>query len=137
MNQRQPRIEDAGHLAAIRLMPCLICGKVPSDPAHIRSSSLRYGKRQTGMAEKPSDVWVLPLCRFHHEEQHRHGNELQFYAGYGIDPFAVAVALYGGRQAKPPRARRTKPTVRKPRGERTPIKQRNDLPKRGEVKFRR
>jgi hypothetical protein len=136
MTQRQPRLEDAAWLAHVRTLPCLICGKVPSDPAHIRSSSLRYGKRQTGLGEKPSDVWVLPLCRLHHDEQHRHGNELAWWAGYGIDPFAVALKLYGGRQARE-RTRRSKPTARKPRSERVPIKQRNDLPKRGEVKFRR
>jgi hypothetical protein len=43
------------------------------------------------MAEKPSDKWTLPLCNQHHREQHDHGDELAFWAEYGIDPFALAL----------------------------------------------
>jgi hypothetical protein len=126
VRQRQPRIEDAAHLAYVRTLPCLICGKPGSDPAHLRTASREYGKRETGMQEKPSDCWVLPLCRFHHSEQHS-GNELAWWASYGIpDPFAKAVELYASRPgaSKPPqerRRRKPKPTVRKPRGERRQV----------------
>jgi hypothetical protein len=147
--QRQPRVEHPAYLAYVRTLPCLVCGKPGrSDPAHLRSSALQYGKRATGMAEKPDDKWTLPLCRHHHDEQHRE-NELGWWAGKGIvDPFAVAVALYAGRPgASQPRRvqprREPKPTVRKPRGERRPVpkgpplKSANNLPKKGDMKFRR
>ena len=56
MNQRQPRIEDAAHLAFVRTLPCLVCGRPgPNDPAHIRAAAPTYGKRRTGMGEKPDD----------------------------------------------------------------------------------
>lgn len=145
--QRQPRIEDAAWLAIVRKMPCLICQRPGSDPAHLRSAAPQYGKRQTGMAEKPDDCWVLPLCRTHHDEQHR-TNELRWWASKGIpDPFAVAMALYAARPvtARRPRAeprlRRSKLRSRKPEGERRSIPAgrklvtANRLPKKGQVKF--
>lgn len=139
MNQRQPRIEDAAHLAFVRTLPCLVCGRPgPNDPAHIRAAAPHYGKRYTGMGEKPDDKWVLPLCRSHHDAQHRE-SELGWWAGMGIpDPFAVAVALYASRPGAyaPQRERRPrtpKPILRKPKGQRKAVpagrklQSRNDL----------
>jgi hypothetical protein len=42
------------------------------------------------MGEKSSDKWALPLCGKHHREQHSM-NEREFWASYGIDPFALAM----------------------------------------------
>lgn len=124
MTQRQPRVEDEAWLAEVRKMPCLVCQRPgPSDPAHLRSADRQYGKRQTGMAEKPDDKWVLPLCRTHHDEQHRR-NELQWWASKGVaDPFAIAMALYAARTSKPRTTRPRKVAVkaRKPRGQRAKI----------------
>lgn len=66
--QRRPRVEDPKYLERIRLLPCCVCGASgPSDAAHIRMSDAEWGghwnKRSTGMGEKPSDRWALPLCR--------------------------------------------------------------------------
>lgn len=122
--QRQPRQEDAAYLAYVRGLPCLICRRPGSDPAHLRSAARQYGKRQCGMAEKPDDCWVLPLCRTHHDEQHRN-NEMQWWARQGIpDPHAVAIALYASRPNKRPRAerpRKGKPIVRKPPEQRAKV----------------
>lgn len=71
----------------------MICWRENPDAAHLRAGNLDYDKDPTGMAQKPSDCWGLPLCRDHHDEQHR-GNELAFWERYGIDPFATAVALF-------------------------------------------
>ena len=116
MNQRQPRIEDPAWLALVRKMPCRICGYPRSDPAHLRTGSRQYGKRQCGMQEKPDDCWVLPLCRTHHDEQHHRGDELAWWASKGIaDPFALAKALYATRPAElrpqpaPAKAKKIKP----------------------------
>lgn len=92
--QKRPRIEDAEHLKFIRGLKCCICGAPDPDPAHIRSASPLYGKRETGGAEKPSDKFVTPLCRAHHDEQHAAGNELIWWASKGIDPFGLALALH-------------------------------------------
>lgn len=143
LTQRQPRIEDAAHLAYIRTLPCLVCHRPgPNDPAHIRSAAPQYGKRHTGFGEKPDDKWTLPLCRHHHDEQHARGDELAWWASKGIaDPFAVAIALYASRADMPPRkARRkiVKTIVRKPVGQRRKIakgpkmESRSRLPSKGE-----
>ena len=92
--QRRPRERDNEHLAFIRSLRCCLCGKPNPDPAHIRSASATYGKRETGGAEKASDKWTVPLCREEHDEQHAAGNELLWWASKGIDPFALALALY-------------------------------------------
>jgi hypothetical protein len=93
--QRRPRERDNTHLAFIRSLRCCICGKPNPDPAHIRSANAIYGKRETGGQEKASDKWTVPLCREHHDEQHDAGNELKWWASKRIDPFGLALALYG------------------------------------------
>lgn len=128
LRQRQPRVEDPAYLDFVRQQPCLICAWPWVEAAHIRAASPRHGKRDTGKAEKPSDCWAVPLCSHHHREQHAHGDELAWWASYGIDPLDRAIELYASRPGadKPKRERRrerkTKP--RKPKSERRPIKQR-------------
>ncbi len=106
-------------------MSCTICAKPgPNDAAHLRSSALQYDKPHTGMGEKPDDKWVLPLCRFHHDEQHR-GNELACWLSYGIaDPFALAIALYAKCKTKPKTKRPREVKPRRPKSERVQIKSR-------------
>lgn len=125
LRQRQPRKEDPAWLALVRKMPCTVCGRPgPNDPAHLRTAAPQYRKKPTGMQEKPDDCWVLPLCRTHHDEQHR-GNELSFWRRHGFpDPFAVAMELYAARPNKtPPRERKRilKVKPRLPKAERQAI----------------
>jgi hypothetical protein len=89
---REPRIEDPEYLAWLRTLPCAVCGDDTStEAAHLRVGSINDGKPYTGMAEKSSDKWALPLCSRHHREQHRM-NESEFWASYGVqDPFALAM----------------------------------------------
>lgn len=132
MDARQPREENPAYLAWVRTLPCTICARPgPNDPAHLRSAALQYGKRSTGMAEKPDDRWVLPLCRTHHEAQHRE-NELRWWARMGFpDPFAVAVALYASCPVP------TRPTVRRERqvSPRKPPEARKKIPNNPERKI--
>ncbi|MDB6036047.1 MAG: hypothetical protein JWM16_6385 [Verrucomicrobiales bacterium] len=141
MNQRQPRQEDPAFLAYVRTLPCLVCARPgPNDPAHIRSAAPLYGKRYTGKGEKPDDKWVLPLCRPHHNAQHRE-SELGWWAGMGIpDPFAVAEALYAARPgaSKPrvERPRKPKLRTRLPPEQRRPIVGRTEIQSPGFDKSR-
>lgn len=64
------------------------------EAAHIRYGDLRYGKRETGIAEKPSDCWVLPLCPNHHRAQHAFGDEAEWWRRIGIDPLRLAALVY-------------------------------------------
>lgn len=91
---KRPRVKDEAHLKWIRALRCCVCGAPGPDPAHIRSASGLYGKRETGGSERPSDKWAVPLCRAHHDEQHDAGNELKWWASKGIDPFGLALALH-------------------------------------------
>jgi len=92
--QRSPRERNEKHLNFIRSLRCCICGAQGPDAAHIRTANPLFGKRETGAAEKPADKWTTPLCRTHHDEQHRAGTELSWWASKGIDPFGLALALY-------------------------------------------
>lgn len=61
---KKKRIVDPKLLAAIRLMPCLICDARPVDPDHITT-------RGAGGGDTYDNVW--PLCRFHHQVRHAKG----------------------------------------------------------------
>ena len=69
------------------------CGR--SNPDLVRCmAGPAYGKRDTGTAQKPDDRWATPLCRQHHDEQHK-GSEAAFWAAQGIDPFVLSLTLWG------------------------------------------
>lgn len=114
--QRQPRLRDERYLAFLRKQPCCVCkAPAPSDAAHIRMASTVYGKRATGMAEKPDDRWAVPLCRplagFEfgcHKIQHSM-NEAEFWRSRGVNPFEIANCLYaegGHPNEKQPKKRK-------------------------------
>lgn len=93
LRQRTPREHDKRHLDFIRQQPCCICGDDTStEAAHIRTGSLAHGKDPTGMQQKSSDKWAVPLCGKHHREQHSM-NEMAFWKSYGRDPFMIALML--------------------------------------------
>ena len=91
--EKTMRERDESYLDYIRSQPCCLCGGIDADAAHIRVGSINDGKRETGMGEKPSDRWAVPLCRRHHREQHSM-NEMEFWLSYGIDPFALAMHFH-------------------------------------------
>ena len=101
---RRPRRFHQEHLRFIRTLPCCVCGtRKFVEAAHVRMASAIHGKRETGIGEKPSDEWSVPLCARHHQEdqeaQHRIG-EAAFWSKHGIDPFALALALWCTTAAK-------------------------------------
>ena len=56
-------MRDRKRLAAIRKLPCVVCGRSPVDAAHSNQSS--HGK---GLGLKACDTKTIPLCRNHHVE---------------------------------------------------------------------
>ncbi len=48
----------------VKTQPCACCGKPADDPHHL------IGHGQGGMGTKAHDLFVLPLCRKHHDELH-------------------------------------------------------------------
>jgi hypothetical protein len=96
---KSPREKDEHYLAWIRQQPCCLCGDdVHVEAAHLRVGSINHGKDDTGMQMKSSDKWALPLCTKHHRMQHAAGNELVFWASFGIDPFALSLHYQRQRQ---------------------------------------
>lgn len=96
--QRQPRQTSPRHLAYLRKLPCLMTGSVTDiEAAHIRYGDPHYGKRPTGMGERPDDRYAVPLCAAAHrtgpDAQHGSG-ERAWWERQGIDPLAIAAALW-------------------------------------------
>jgi len=76
------------HLAFIRQLPCVVCGRAaPSEAAHVRSGS------DGGAGMKPADRYCVSLCSDCHALQHQFG-ELTLWSTVRIDPLNVAFRLW-------------------------------------------
>jgi hypothetical protein len=82
------RIRDREHVRFVAKQPCLICGRVPSDPHHLRFAQSR------ALGRKVSDEFTVPLCRGHHREVHRCGDEASWWQAAAIDPAPNARELW-------------------------------------------
>jgi hypothetical protein len=82
------RERDRDHLRFVASQPCLVCGRIPSDPHHIKFAE------QRAMGRKVSDKFTVPICRLHHRELHRRGNERAWWTKKRIDPLSVAASLW-------------------------------------------
>jgi ERF superfamily protein len=82
------RERDRNHLRFVATQPCLICGRTPSDAHH-----LKFAER-AAMGRKVSDKFTVPICRMHHRDLHKRGNERNWWEGQGIDPLPIAANLW-------------------------------------------
>jgi hypothetical protein len=82
------RIRDRDHIRHVLKQPCLVCGRRPCDPHHLRFAQSR------ALGRKVSDEFTVPLCRAHHREVHRFGNEESWWRNTKIDPLAAARSLW-------------------------------------------
>jgi hypothetical protein len=82
------RVRDRDHIRHVIKQPCLVCGRRPSDPHHLRFAQSR------ALGRKVSDEFTVPLCRTHHREVHRCGNEGSWWLNTGIEPLAAARTLW-------------------------------------------
>ena len=86
---REPRrVRDRNHIRHVMKQACLVCGRRPSDPHHLRFAQSR------ALGRKVSDEFTVPLCRAHHRELHRYGSEGSWWQNTGIDPLAAARMLW-------------------------------------------
>jgi hypothetical protein len=90
------RVRDNAHRKFVSQRACLICGRQPSDPHHLRFAQPR------ALSRKVSDEFTVPLCRIHHREVHRGINEAAWWNRFGVDPYLVAAALWA--QTRPVRS---------------------------------
>jgi hypothetical protein len=82
------RHRDKSHLRFVALQPCLVCGRSPSDPHHLRFAQPR------ALGRKTSDEFVVPLCRTHHRQNHQVGDERAWWSAIAIDPLSTAERLW-------------------------------------------
>jgi hypothetical protein len=80
----QRRTRDREHVKLVAKQACLVCGRRPAD-AH----QLRFAQ-SPALGRKVSDEFTVPLCRGHHREVHRCGNERDWWERIGIDPTEAA-----------------------------------------------
>ena len=82
------RVRDRDHVRHVARQPCLVCGRQPSDPHHLRFAQSR------ALGRKVSDEFTVPLCRGHHREVHRCGDEAAWWQEVGLDSAVAARALW-------------------------------------------
>jgi hypothetical protein len=82
------RVRDREHVRSVAKQPCLVCGRRPADAHHLRFAQSR------ALGRKVSDEFTIPLCRGHHREVHRSGDEAAWWEKTGIDPTTTARALW-------------------------------------------
>jgi hypothetical protein len=82
------RLRDKEHCKYVATQACLICGRTPSEAHHIRFAQPR------ALGRKVSDEYTVPVCRLHHRELHRFGDEASWWAGVGVDPLPIALELW-------------------------------------------
>jgi hypothetical protein len=82
------RKRDRAHRQFVCSQPCLICGRRPSDAHH-----LRFGQPRA-LGRRVSDEFIVPLCRVHHRDLHRRGDEKKWWSAVSIDPVEVSQRLW-------------------------------------------
>ena len=88
------RLRDKLHLKFIASQPCLVCGRQPADPHHLRFAQPR------ALGLKVSDEFTVPLCRGHHRQLHQAGNEEAWWTERNINALTVAKDLWAQTRPK-------------------------------------
>ena len=88
------RLRDKAHLKFVASQPCLICGRQPSDPHHLRFAQPR------AIGLKVSDEFTVPLCRGHHRQLHQTGNEEAWWESLGIDALEASHRSLGAKPSR-------------------------------------
>ncbi|MDH2349934.1 ERF family protein [Bradyrhizobium sp. SSUT112] len=91
-----PRKRSKAHLLFVCGQPCLVCKQTPCDAHH-----LKFAQPRT-LGRKVSDEFTVPLCRVHHHELHRQGNERAWWSNLQISPLPIAQELWAASPAHDP-----------------------------------
>jgi hypothetical protein len=94
---RTRRRRDKAHLKFVASQPCLLCNRQPADAHHLRHA------QPMAMGRKVSDEFTVPLCRTHHRQVHRTGNEAEWWSAMDgdIDPLEIARGLWEQSHHRP------------------------------------
>jgi hypothetical protein len=85
---KEIRRRSKAHLNYVRAQPCLVCQRQPCDAHHLKFAQGR------ALGSKVSDEFTVPVCREHHSELHRHGDERTWWANLKISPLEIAKDLW-------------------------------------------
>jgi len=86
---RKPvRRRNKAHLAFVAAQPCLVCQRSPCDAHH-----LKFAQPRT-LGRKVSDEFTVPLCRTHHRDNHRFGDEQAWWSNLAIDAVGTSRQLW-------------------------------------------
>ena len=85
---KEVRRRSKAHLGFVRAQPCLVCQRLPCDAHHLKFAQGR------ALGRKVSDEFTVPVCREHHNELHRHGDERAWWANLKILPLDMAKELW-------------------------------------------
>ena len=82
------RLRDEAHRKFVAGLPCLICGRAPTQAHHLRFAQPR------SMGSKVSDEYTVPLCALHHRSLHDDGPEENWWSEHKIEPLKEAERLW-------------------------------------------
>jgi hypothetical protein len=82
------RLRDKARLKFVATQPCLVCGRQPSDPHHLRFAQPR------AIGLKVSDEFTVPLCRGHHRQLHQTGDERAWWDNHRVNALEIARGLW-------------------------------------------
>jgi hypothetical protein len=91
--RKEVRRRNKAHLAFVAAQPCLVCRRSPCDAHHLKFAQPR------SLGRKVSDEFTVPLCREHHRDLHRFGNEVAWWTNLQIEPIEVARDLWADSQS--------------------------------------
>jgi hypothetical protein len=106
--RKEMRRRNKAHLAFVAAQPCLVCQRSPCDAHHLKFAQPR------SLGRKVSDEFTVPLCREHHQELHRHGNEMAWWANLQIAPIEAAKELWTATQLQAASDRNPAVATRRP-----------------------
>ena len=86
--RKEVRRRNKAHLTFVGAQPCLVCKRSPCDAHHLKFAQPR------SLGSKVSDEFTVPLCRDHHHDLHRYGNEQAWWANASIEPLEAAKDLW-------------------------------------------
>jgi hypothetical protein len=97
--KRASRWRSQAHCNFVRSHGCCVpqCGDLPIEVAHVRMGS------GAGTGQKPDDWRTVSLCRHHHAEQHRIGEETFWRRSYGPTGGGVEALIAEFIKASPKR----------------------------------
>jgi len=90
--RKEVRRRNKAHLAFVAAQPCLVCQRTPCDAHHLKFAQPR------SLGRKVSDEFTVPLCRDHHRDLHRFGNELAWWTNLQIEPIEAARDFWAASQ---------------------------------------